>query len=425
MSSLLMVVFFIIFVLLRVPVAFSLGLSSIVYLYFFTNIPIIVTMQQMYSAVDKFTLMAIPFFIMAGCLMETGGISKRIVNFADALVGGIPGGLAIASVLASMLFSAMTGSGAAAAAAVGTLIIPPMVQAGYDKDFACALQATAAIVGPLIPPSVLAVIYGVSTNASVGDMLLAGFFPGVVMSALTMTTAVIISNKRGYKRKSKFSIKQLIIAAKEAVWALFAPFIILGGIYTGVFTPTEAAAVAVLYSMIVGLFVYKELKIVDLLRVLYRATIIFAGIMVIVGASQAFSWVVTRQGLPRLMGEMCTTMMHSSLTFLLFSGVVFLIVGCFMDPVPSVLILAPIMTPIAVSFGIDPIHYGAVMVSGMCVGLITPPVGLNVFVMSGITNTPVHKIFRQIPPFVVTVVIGLIIIMVFPSLSLYLPALAR
>ncbi|MFZ7103889.1 MAG: TRAP transporter large permease [Peptococcaceae bacterium] len=425
MTGLYAILLFLAFLALRVPIAIALGLASVSYLFFFADIPIIIVVQQMASAIDKFTLMAIPFFIMAGGIMEHGGISKKLIQFASAVVGFFPGGLAMVMVFASMLFAGMTGSGAADAAAIGSIVIPAMVRAGYGVDFSCALQATAGIVGPLIPPSILMVLFGVSAGTSVGDMLLAGFIPGVLMGLLTMAAAVFISVKRGYKREGSFSVKNLGGAFKDAFWALLTPIIIMGGIYSGIFTPTEAAAVAVLYSLFVGLFIYKGLTIKNLPKVIFQTILLSSAVMIIVATSQAFSWILTREGLPHLLADLFKGISSNSLIFLFSSSLMLLLVGCFLDPAPSVLILAPILTPVAESFGINPVHFGVIMVASMCIGLITPPVGLNIFVISGIANRPVHKIIKEIFPFLIASVIALILIIVFPGLSLYLPSLSR
>jgi len=423
--SLAIVGFFFVFLVLRIPIAIALALSSVAYLFFFMSVPMSIVSQQMISSIDKFTLMAIPFFIVAGGLMETGGISERIINFSRALVGPLPGGMALVMVVSTMLFSGMTGSGVADAAAIGSVLIPAMARSGYDLRFSAALQATSGVLGPLIPPSILAVLYGVAVGVSIGDMLLAGIVPGLVMALFIMGTAVVISVKRGYKSDGEFSFAALWKATREAFWALLTPIIIMGGIYTGIFTPTEAAAVACLYSIIVGVFIYKELKMKDILMVLYRSGILAASVMIIVATSAAFSWIVTREGLPQMLADWFLGLSSNPYVFLFAVSILLLIVGCFLDGAPAVLILAPILAPVAVSFGIDPVHFGIVMVCCMSIGLITPPVGLNLFVVSTITKEPVHKILTEMGPFLIASILALIIIIAFPYLTLVVPQMMR
>ena len=286
---------FFIFILLGAPIALALGGSSALYIALFSNVSPIVVLQQMLASVNTFTLLAVPFFIMAGALMESGGISRRIVSFCQALVGHFTGGLALVVVLASVFFAAMTGSGVAACAAVGGIMIPMMVKNGYDPDFACALQATSGIFGPLIPPSIVMVLYAVYANQSVSTMLMAGVGPGVLQAAMVCVLAVVICRKRGYKGVGKFSIRRVGKEFLSSFWALLAPVIILGGIYSGICTATEASGVACFYSIIVGLFIYKEMDFKQLLKCLSTSMKSTGNIMLIVGASGAFSWVLTRE----------------------------------------------------------------------------------------------------------------------------------
>ena len=418
--ALMILVFFLLFLVLRVPVVVALGLSSLVYMLIFMDVSVIVVAQQMISTVNTYALLAIPFFIVAGGLMEAGGISKKIINFANAAVGFFPGGLALVMIVSSMIFASMSGSGVATAAALGSILIPAMVRSGYGSDFSSALQAASGIVGPLIPPSILAVLYAVGVGVSVGDLLLAGLIPGLLMTLSLMFITIMISVKRGYKSDVSFSFSRLRKTFLEAIWALLMPVIMIGGIYSGIFTPTEAAAVGCLYSLFVGLFIYKGFSIKDLPRVLYNSGLFAAGVMAIVATSAAFSWVITREGLPQQLAEFFTGISSNEMVFLFFSALLLLIIGCFLDSAPAVLIMGPILGPVAAAFGVDPIHFGVIVIASMCIGLITPPIGLNLFVVSGVAKRPVHKIVAENTPFFLAVIVALILIILFPNLSLVL-----
>lgn len=425
MELMFILMLFFVLLFIGVPIAICLGSAALIYIFVFANIPLIIVAQQMISSVDSFTLMAVPFFVMAGVLMEFGGISKRIVAFAKSLVGHLTGGLSLVVVVSSVFFAAMTGSGVAATAAVGGIMIPFMVKSGYDPDFSCALQATAGIFGPLIPPSIAMVLYAVTSSQSVSDMLIAGVGPGLLQCILVGILAVIICKKRNFKGEGKFEIKNVWTSFKESIWALLAPTIILGGIYSGVFTPTEASGIACFYSIIIGMFVYKEITFKTLLPVLAKAMKSAAGIMLIVSASGAFAWVLTRERIPAMAAQMFLNMTDNPMIFLFSVAVLVLIAGCFIDSIPIITIFTPIFYPIAQQYGISLIHLGAIMVTGTCVGLITPPMGLNLFMASAIGKRPVHAVVKEIVPFVTIVLIGLLIIILVPGISTWLPSLTK
>lgn len=420
-----MIVLFFAMMAIGIPVAISLGVAATIYIVGFVDMPAIIIVQQMISGVDKFTLLAIPFFMMAGSLMEQGGISSRIVDFAKKILGPVPGGLALVVVLASMIFAAMTGAGAATVAAIGAILFPQMVKEGYDGDFTCALLATGGIFGPLIPPSILMVLYGVATDVSVGDMLMGGVMPGIVMGIVVAITALLMCKKNGIKAGQRYSLKEIIKSFINAFWALLTPAIILGGIYSGIFSPTEAAAVATLYSLIIGLFVYRELKVKDLFNILFKSMKTTAGVLLIVATTQAFGWVLTKEQIPQLIASWFTSLSSSPLVFLFAVTVLLLIAGCFLDPVPAVMIFAPILYPTSKAFGIDPVHFGVVMVVALCIGLITPPVGMNLFVASSVGDRPVHKIVPHIIPFIGACLVGLVVVILVPGFSTFLPSLLK
>ncbi len=424
-SGLLIIGVFFILMSIGVPIALSLGLASVFYIAVLTDIPATVVVQQMYSGVDKFMLMAIPFFIIAGGLMEHGGISRRIIDFSKSVVGSATGGLAMVTVVASVIFAAMTGAGAATTAAIGSIMIPAMKDEGYDPDFACALQATGGIFGPLIPPSILMVLYGVSANVSVADMLMGGVVPGLMMCGLVLVSALYICRKNGYRGQGTFHLPTVLKSFGSAFWAILSPLVILGGIYFGIFTPTEAAAIACLYSLLVGIYIYKELSGIWILRVLARSAVMSGGILVIVGATQAFGWVLTREQIPQKIAMAFQALTANPDLFLLCIALFLVVAGCFLDPVPAVMLFVPILAPAAKAYGISLLHFGVVMVTALVIGLITPPVGINLFVASSVGDRPVHTIIRYLPIFVITLLIGLLFVVFVPSLSTWLPAFSK
>ena len=410
-----------------VPIAFALCLSSILYLVLYCpTIPLIIVAQQMLKGVDSFTLLAIPFFVIAGGLMQSGGISKRIVNFARTLVGWLPGGLAIVDILASMIFAAMTGAGAATTAAVGGIMIPEMEKDGYDAGFASAVQAMGGVFGPIIPPSTLMVLYAVASGESVGAMFLGGILPGLVLGGILIIVVTFLCIRKGYGLQSRrpFSLKEVGKAFVDAIWALLAPIIILGGIYSGLFTPTEASGVCCFYCLIVGLFIYRETKWADIPKLVYGGVKNAAGIMLIVAATQVFGWVITRVQIPQTIAKAFTSSISSPTVFVFAVCLILLVAGCFIDAVPALLIFAPIFVPTAQAYGINLIYFGVVMVIVLCIGLATPPVGINLYVSSAVGGQPVHKIIPHLPIPLLAIAVGTIILILCPSIITLLPGLA-
>lgn len=422
MQAQVIIFLFFVFMFLGVPIVVSLGVASVIYLFTIGISPILVV-QQMLNSMDKFTLLAIPFFIMAGGIMQEGGISKRIVMFSKKLMGPLPGGLALVVIISSMIFASMTGAGAATVAAIGSIMLPEMKKDGYDENFSAALVASAGIFGPIIPPSILMVIYAIATDTSVGDMLVAGVIPGILLGIIMMIVTYRICVKRGYRGEGKFSLRELGKSFIDAFWALLTPVIILGGIYTGIFTPTETAAVATLYSIIVGMFVYKSLTFKQTIKILYGSMKLAAGILLIVAVTQAFGWILTREQIPQLVAAFFSGISQNPLVFLFLVFIMLLITGMFIDAVPACSIFAPIITPAAVMLGIDTVHFGIVMVVTLCFGLITPPVGMNLFVASSLSKRPVHRITKDLTPFLLTAAFGVGILILFPQISLFLPQL--
>lgn len=420
-----MLVFFVL-LFLGIPIAYGLIASSMLYILCFSRVPMLIVAQQMLKGVDSFTLLAVPFFVIAGSLMQAGGISTKIVDFAKKLVGHLPGGLAVVTTIASMIFAAMTGAGAATTAAVGGIMIPEMKKEGYDGGFACALQAVGGIFGPIIPPSILMVLYAVASGASVGDMLMSGVLPGILLGLVLIVVEVLICIRKGYHGSpTKATGGEIWRSFLQSFWAMLAPLIILGGIYSGLFTPTEASAVACLYCLIIGVFVYKGFTILEIPKVVYAGVKSAAGVMLIVAATQIFGWVLTRAGIPQKVAQWFVAHVSSPTVFMLAVVLILLIAGCFIDAVPNMLIFAPIFVRSAQAYHINLIYFGVVMVIALCIGLVTPPVGINLFVASSAGNEPIHKIIPHVWVFLGASVVGLLIILLFPSISTILPAVLR
>ncbi|ALS24629.1 TRAP transporter large permease [Paenibacillus naphthalenovorans] len=423
--ALIMLVSLLILLLLSVPVALSLGLASTIAVLSDGNMPLLVLVQRMFAALDVFPLMAIPFFILAGSLMETGGISRRLVNLANSLVGGMTGGLAVVTVVTAMFFSAISGSSAATTAAIGSILIPAMVQRGYDIRFASATQAVSGELGVIIPPSIPMILFGISAGVSIGDLFLAGFIPGIMISFSLILTCWFIAKRKGYKGKSGITMAMKVQAFKEALLALLMPVIILGGIYGGLFTPTEASVVAVAYAFIVGVFIYKEVKWKDLVNIFAKSSITTAIIMVIIANAGMFGWILTREQIPQQIGEFFTSISSSPIVFLFLVNLLLWFVGMFFETSAAIIILAPLLTPVAIALGVDPVHFGMIMIVNLAMGMVTPPVGVNLFVACQIAGIRLEQIMRPLVPFLFVLVVDILIITYVPKISLLLPQLFK
>lgn len=413
---------FAILALLNIPIAIVLGMSSVIALAMASNIPLMVVAQRMFTASDSFPLMAIPFFMMAGALMEGGGISRRLINLANKLVGSITGGLALVGILTCMFFAAISGSGPATVAAIGSIMVPAMVDAGYDRGFAAAVMASAGAIGVIIPPSIPMVTYGVVGGVSIGSIFLGGFGAGILVGLVLMIVSYIISKKRGYHGQSeKFSISAVVKATIDAFWALLMPVIILGGIYGGIFTPTEAAAVAVVYALVVGFFVYRELNLKDLPKVFVNTAVSTSVVMFIISTAQVFGWILTSERIPDAIAQGFIGFSQNPYVILFLINVLLLIVGCFMETNAAIIILAPIFLPLMVKLGIDPIFFGIVMVVNLAIGMITPPLGVNLFVACGISNITIERISKSVLPLLAGMIVALFLITYIPDISMFLP----
>jgi C4-dicarboxylate transporter DctM subunit len=415
---------FAIFLLLSVPIGIAIGLSVLVTIYFEGAMPVIFLMKEMITSVDSFPLMAVPFFILAGEIMGKGGISERLFRFANSLVGNKTGGFAIATIITCMFFAAISGSGPATVAAIGSIMIPAMVRQGYDKKFATVTVAAAGSLGVIIPPSIPMVIYGVVGNASPGALFIAGIIPGILVGLTLMVWAYIYSRKKGYRGSDeKTSLKNIVTEAWNAKWALIIPIIILGGIYGGIFTPTEAAVIAVVYGLIASMLLYRELKVKDLPRVFIDAATTTATILIIVGTATAFGRFLTIEQVPNQVAQAMLSLSDNPMVIILLINILLLIVGTFMDTLAAIIILTPILLPVAYQLGFDPIHFGIIMVVNLAIGFITPPLGVNLFVGSGISGISIEELSKAIFPYFLAMLLSLLLITYLPELSLYLVSL--
>lgn len=410
---------FAVFLFLTVPIGIALGLAVLFTILYTGGMPIEFLMKELTNSVDSFPLLAVPYFIIAGEIMGKGGISKRLFNVADSMVGNKTGGIAMATVITCMFFAAISGSGPATVAAIGGIMIPAMVQKGYDKRFATAVVASAGSIGVIIPPSIPMVIYGVSGSVSIGDMFIAGIIPGIMIGIGLMIYSYIHSKKMGYTGSDQpTTIQGVLTAIWEAKWALLIPVVILGGIYGGIFTPTEAAVVAVVFGLIVSVFVYKELKFKDLPQIFVDSALTTASVLVIVGAATAFGRLLTIEQIPNQIAQAMLSISSEPLIVMLLITLLLLIVGCFMDTIAAIIILTPILLPVAIQIGYDPIHFGIIMIVNLSIGFITPPLGVNLFVGAGISGLSLEQLSKAIVPFFFAMLVTLLIIIVVPQLSL-------
>jgi C4-dicarboxylate transporter DctM subunit len=411
------------FMAIGMPVAICLGLSSLLTIAFFAHDSLASLSIKLYETSEHYTLLAIPFFILAGALMSTGGVARRMVDFAIAAVGHLRGGLAIASILACMLFAAVSGSSPATVVAVGSIVIAGMVRSGYPQPFAAGVICNSGTLGILIPPSIVMVVYAAVTEVSVGRMFMAGVIPGLLLGVMLAAAVHWRVRKLNIEPTPRAPLREVLGKFRESLWGLALLVIIMGGIYGGVFTPTEAAAVSAVYALIVAVFIYKDLKLKDLPEVFVDASRTTVMLMFIVANAMLFAHVLTTERIPQTIAEQIVAFGMEPWMFLLVVNVVLLVAGNFMEPTGIILILAPIFFPIATQLGIDPIHLGIIMVVNMEIGMVTPPVGLNLFVTSGITNMSIMEVTHAALPWLMVLLAFLGLVTYIPEISLFLPDL--
>lgn len=415
---------FIIFMVIGVPITWSLGASCFLSVMAIGNMPISVICQRIFTGSNSFALLAIPAFVVAGEVMSNGGISRRLVDMATLLIGRIQGSLGIVSIVACTLFAALTGAATATTAAIGGIMYPEMEKRGYPKDFSAAVQAIGGTLGPVIPPSILFIMYGVSTGNNIPKLLMSGVIPGILTCiALCFLSYVIAVKENMPKSEINPTAKEKLMAIKESFFALLMPVIILGGIYSGIFTPTESAGIAVVYGLIVSVFIYKELDFKGLMKIFKQSALTSANLIILVATAQLFGWLISYFNIPQTVANMITNIASSKIVFLLLVNLILFIAGMFMEAVAIVLIMAPILAPLAVTFGVDPIHFGFVVVFMLCLGIATPPFGPCLFVACGISKQPFVSVSKRLIPFIVVQGVCALIFTFVPSLTTWLPSL--
>lgn len=414
---------FLLLTALGVPVAFSLCLATAAILLFHMDVPLVMVSQMMFSGIDSFSFMAVPFFMLAGAFMSAGGVTSRLVSFSQSLVGAFTGGLAQTVSVAGMFFAAISGSSAATTAALGSTMIGELEKKGYNREWATGIVASSGTVGIVIPPSITMVVYGAIADTSIGDLFIGGFVPGIMMGASMMAVSWYKARKEGLAAEGTFSFRAVLKSFTDSFFALMTPVIIIGGIYGGIFTPTEAAAVAAVYGILVGLFVYKELKLRDFPQIIFQAVIGTTVIMFLVGAATVFGWLITSLQIPHQVAAFVVSVTSSPILFLFAMNILLLIAGTMVNASAAVVILTPIFLPVAKTLGIDPLFFGVLMVVNLAIGCITPPVGLDLFVASAISKVPIERVVKACLPYLWALLVVLFILTIFPWFITVLPNL--
>ena len=421
MSTLIIFAILTVLMLTGMPISIALGLTVLTFLFTLTQVPLESVALKLFTGIEKFEIMAIPFFILAGNFLTHGGVAKRMIRFASDMVGHFYGGLGLAGVVACALFAAVSGSSPATVVAIGSILLPAMVKAGFPNRFGAGIITTSGALGILIPPSIVMVMYSVSTNTSVGALFMAGVVPGLMLATMLGLTTWYLARKNDYPRLPKASFVQRVKSFKESIWGLMLIVVVMGGIYTGVFTPTEAAAISAVYAFIIAVFVYKDMGLKDVPRVLLSSANMSAMLLYIITNAVLFSFLMTHENIPQAMADWLLDKGLGVITFLLFVNIILLVAGNFMEPSSIVLIFSPILFPVAMKLGIDPVHFGIMMVVNMEVGMCHPPVGLNLYVASGITKMGITELTVAVWPWLLTMLVFLIVVTYWPTLSLWLP----
>jgi len=419
---------FSIFLMIGVPIAFILGLAPLMALLIEGETPLMLAAQRIFTGIDNPVLMAIPFFILAGNIMSAGGLTRRLVTFCKVLVGPVRGGLAYINVVISMIFAGITGAAVADTSAIGSILIPAMVKDGYDVDFSSAVTATSSTIGPVIPPSIPFIIYGVLGEVSIASLFLAGFIPGILLGLSQMGVVAYYARKRKYPKGSLPSAREVLRAILDAALVLMMPVIIIGGILSGVFTPTESACIAVFYAFAISFFVYRDIRLRDLPRIIIDTGVTSALVMLVIGTASIFSWLLASEEIPQYICTAILTITHNRVLILLLVNIILLIIGTFMETTASLIILTPVLLPLMIQIGVDPLHFGVILVLNLVIGLTTPPVGVCLFIACAIGKIRLERISRAIIPFILASITVLIIatyweslIMVIPKLFGYMP----
>jgi C4-dicarboxylate transporter DctM subunit len=421
MNAAIIFVILIVLMLTGMPISISLGLTVLTFLFTMTHVPVQSVALKLFTGIENFEIMAIPFFILAGNFLTHGGVARRMINFATSMVGHWHGGLALAGVVACALFAAVSGSSPATVVAIGSILMPAMVKQGYPKSFGAGVITTSGALGILIPPSIVMVMYSVSTNTSVGKLFMAGVVPGILLALFLGLTTWVLATKKDYPRMKKATWAERWTAFRKSVWGLLLIVIVMGGIYTGVFTPTEAAAMSAVYAFIIAVFVYKDMGLKQVPKVLLDSASMSAMLLYIITNAVLFSFLMTSENIPQAMAGWIMDKGFGQITFLLVVNILLLLAGNVMEPSSIVLIMAPILFPVAQTLGIDPVHFGIIMVVNMEVGMCHPPVGLNLYVASGITKMGISELTVAVMPWLLTMIGFLLLITYVPQLSLWLP----
>ena len=407
------------FIFIGVPIGISIGVATLAALVLYTDIPLVLITQNCFAGVDSFPLMAVPFFILAGNLMSIGGVAKRVMDFASTCVGAVTGGLAMVTTIACMFFAAISGSSVATTSAIGSFMIPEMELQKYDRSFSAALAAAAGTIGILIPPSIPLVIYGVVAQVSIGDLFLAGIIPGILFGAALMIASYIMSTRHGYTGTGQFpSFKDVLVSFKDSFWSLLAPVVVLGGIYAGIFTPTEAAVIAVVYSLVVGAFIYKQFTWQGLYKALFDSMVINGACMFMIGLSMAFANYLSLQQVPAAIAKLLLSVNDNTIVLFFLLNLFLLLIGCLVDIIPAIIILTPIMLPVVTKLGMDPITFGVMLVANLAIGFVTPPYGPNLFVAAAVAQIKMEPMLKYVKWFILAMFLTLLLVAYIPGFTL-------